>query len=168
MKKLITVILIGVSFTSCTDHARSFINKFENEDFTEFKNAGIHFRGADQEGNHILMVSETLQNNIENNRGPIVGKVDRKTNEIKETSLRLLRDSSNVDVAKAKQLALKFLPYKVFGLTVDSNLHVFVMLYETDRGPHLARFSEPEYLKTADVFKRKWRHLRGKWHKAKD
>ena len=164
MKKLFTVILIGVSFTACTDHARSFVNRNEDKDFTEFKNAAIHFRGADWEGNHILMVSEDLQIN----RGPIVVKVDRKTNKIKQTSLHLVRDSSNVDEAKAKQLALKFLPFKIFGLEVDSNSNVFVMLYETDRGPHLARFADPEHITTAGFFKKKWRQLKGNWYKATD
>ena len=161
MKKLFIIVLTCILIAACKDHERSFVNKYEHEDFSEFTNSSVHHRGYDRNGGFILMVGITSGSD-----GPLVIKVD-KEKKIKETSYKLVRDSSMIDQSKAHRLALKFLDYKIFSLMADSNNNVFVRIKETDK-PQLASFSDPKYVKTADPFKSDWKHLKGNWYKARD
>lgn len=161
MKKLLVFIILSTYIIACKDYERSFVNKYEHEDFTEFINTSVHQRGYDKDGNLILMVST----NTDYGR-PIIFIVDKK-NKIKATSYTLALDSMIIDKNKADRIALKFLNYKIFSLSVDSSNNVYVRLKETDR-PRLAKFSDIKYVKTADVFKSEWSHLKGNWYKAKD
>ncbi len=141
----------------------SFIKKYENEDFSPFINTGIHIRGNDEVGDPILFISDDLEN--ADKKGPVIVIVSRNKKSIKQISFNLSKDSLNVDQVKLKQLALKFLNYKVFSLMVDANNNVFLRLKESDK-PTLARFSHQKFVTTADVFKGKWKLLKGSWYEV--
>ena len=144
--------------TSCNYQTnQSFAEKYVNEDFSEFINTGIHVRGTDEYGDVILFVNLDLKS--ADKKGPVIIYINRATNTVRETSFKLSDDSVNVDQIKLHKLSIRFLKYKVFSLSVDSNKNVFLGLKESDR-PTLARFSDSKYVITADVFKGQWQLIK--------
>jgi hypothetical protein len=143
----------------------SFVNKYDSTNFSAFRNTGFTIRGTDERSNFILFVSHDLKNAF--HKSPVIITVDPDTKKIKEFSYKLLKDSSNVNRERLEQLAIKFLSFKIYSMSVDTSNNVFIRLDESDR-PRLARFSDRKHIKTAGAFKGNWQHLKGNWYEAKE
>jgi hypothetical protein len=156
--KFISVIVILITINSCDEMNKEynikFIKEHGTETFNDFINYGIITRGTDRVGNLVLFVSD-FKDNIEN--GPYIVKIDNKSNNIVQSSCKLMSDSSKVNRKKLDSLALKFLLYNVNLLKVDSNKNVFVNVLGNKR-PTLVRFSDIKY-KTG-VYNTDWEKIK--------
>jgi hypothetical protein len=139
---------------------RDFVAKFGDEEFDDFINYAVYFRGRDYDGGRIVFISSP--NGAEGCKAPFIVTLNAKTAKVQSTSRHLLKDTCQIDESKMVRLVLKFTEYKVAFLKVDSNKNVYVNVTQAER-PTLVRFSDFKYV-TADY--KKWKHIQGNWYES--
>jgi hypothetical protein len=161
MKYLLCIVFLSliIALAGCNrylDNAE-FVEKYENENFDEFKNTCIYFRSGNVDGTGgIYFASYYTADN-----GIYIIDINRRTNTVISTSTNLLRKRiSKTDLKKLKKLTLKFITYPMPLMTVDSNGNVYIsMMPNSPSG--LARFSDLKY-KTKKY--NSWTHIKGNWY----
>lgn len=142
----------------CLNLNKGFVEKYENENFSSFKNRSFLIRNISRDGNMEIFVSVNIINASKN--GPYVVTVNKESGRIVETSTHLMSDTSELVKEEIHNLIPIFLKYKIYSLLVDSNDNVFIRLREIDN-PDLIRFSDKKY-KTKEY--NGWKNIKGNWY----
>ena len=166
MSKHITIIcLIMSSFYSCIGQTKekTFISKYELEDFSQFKGVDMAFRGSDKQGNFIAFGYAPYLVNDFSKVGYYIIRLNRETYQIVKMELVRAEYYISADTIKLQQLAQTFMMYKIPRLNVDAQGNVFVYLKDFETLA-LARFeNESELLK----YPQKWVNVKSNWYKPK-
>ena len=142
---------------------KTFIAKYEFEDFSLFNNVHIFIRGGDRERNPIIMIKAPHLVNDTSRVGLYVVTLDKKNYQIIEAKW-MVEYYVNADTVKLQQLAQTFMKYEIPRLDVDEQGNVFVYLKDVETLA-LARFvNESELLKNPN---KKWINIKSNWYKPK-
>ena len=166
MKELIQILWIPFLFVliSCTSKEdqtqdiEAFITKYDNEDFSKFRNVGITRRGW-EEGNNVYMVSDR-------NKSPYVVSFNNSRNAVTKINRKLLLKSKTKDYftdEKIKYLMTEFANYNVESLSCDDEINIYISLYSDTEMPFLLRLSkesDQRKIKKGYVYK----HYKGRWY----
>ncbi|GHU86466.1 hypothetical protein FACS1894153_3580 [Bacteroidia bacterium] len=150
-----------VEIGSCTgtSYERTFLAKYEFEDFSQFNNVSIFYRGQ----NVIFIDAPNLVYDTE--RVGVCVIILDKNNQIIETKWTLTENNVNADTVKLQQLAQIFMKYEIPRLNVDKQGNVFVYLKDFETLA-LARFvNESELQKRSK--ETKWVNVTSNWYKRK-
>jgi len=161
LKQIITICLIGLLLNGCCAHFynKTFINKYEFEDFSHFNGVCIYIRGGDSERNPIIFVNPECGNIT-----PYVVVLDKNTHQVMRTKWEITEDRVIADTLKFQNLAQAFLKYQIPRLDVDEQGNVFVYMKDVETLA-LARFvNEDEMLKFT---RKKWINVKNNWYKLK-
>lgn len=160
---LIIFSLIMFSYKSCfvKYRAKKFVDKYEFEDFSQFKNVSIFIRGFDEEKNPIIMIDAPYWIK-DTNVGLYVVRLNKKNYRIIKTGWTW-KKSKIADTIKLQRLAQAFIKYKIPRLDVDTAENVFVYIGDPETLA-LTRFADNnELLKHCDM----WKKFKGNWYKPK-
>ena len=164
LKEMVIIYLVMLLSNSCVDQSneKAFIAKYGLEDFSQFKDTDMTFRGSDRQGNFIVFgYAPNLINTSE--AGYYVVILDSKNYQVIETELVRAEDYANADMIKLHQLAQTFMRYEISRLNVDAQGSVFIYL-ENAAALALVRFAnESELLKRSKEMK--WIKIKDNWYK---
>ena len=164
LKEIAIIYLVMLLSNSCIDQSneKAFIAKYGLEDFSQFKDIDMTFRGSDKQGNFIVFgYAPSLINT--SGAGYYIITLDSKSYQIIETGLMRAEDYVNADMIKLHQLAQTFMRYKIPRLNVDAQGSVFIYL-ENAEALALVRFAnESELLKRSKEMK--WIKIKDNWYK---
>jgi len=152
-------------FNSCIGQSqeKTFITKYEFENFSQFKGVDMAFRGADKHNNFVIFGYAPNLVNDSTKVGYYVVILDRENYQAIETRFIRTEYYVNSDTIKLQQLAQIFMKYKIPRLNVDEHENVFVYLKDFETLA-LARFNdESEILK----YPHKWINVKDNWYKPK-
>jgi len=142
---------------------KTFIVKYEFEDFSQFKGVDIAFRGADKHNNFVVFGYAPYLVNDSTKVGYYVVILDRENYQAIETKFIKTESYVNSDTIKLQQLVQIFMKYKIPRLIVDEQENVFIYLKDFETLA-LVRFkNESEMLK----YPRQWINVNGNWYKPK-
>jgi hypothetical protein len=167
MIKIIHFFLLGsISLTiySCYNDQeinKTFVEKYENENFEDFTCKGVSIRGGNNQQGVVVLVSNSYEK--VGCRAPVGVILNRETGAFKSLNRDLLGDECEIDEKEMINLALKFIEYKVAVLAVDSNKNVLINISEAE-APNLIRFSDMKY-KTQKF--RRWKKIKGSWYERR-
>jgi len=153
-------------FNSCIGQTKekTFIAKYELEDFSQFKGVDMAFRGSDKQGNFVVFGYAPHLVNDPPKVGYYVVILGRENYQAVKTELVKTEYYVNADTVKLQQLAQAFIRYEIPRLKVDEQGNVFVYLkdFETLALARLA--SDSEMLKNPV---KKWINIKNNWYKPK-
>jgi hypothetical protein len=161
-KYLFLFIFIFLCCSPIKNYDYTFINTYDNENFSDFKNTGFAIRSGDFEGNVIIVISHDLINAA--TKGPYFVTVNQRNNKIISTSLKLVRDTTGLDTIKLNELALRFFKYKIQSLKVDSKENVYIGIESNER-QNLIRINDSTSISNTN---KKWKKIRNNWFKTNE
>lgn len=157
--KIALLIIFSYNTIGCKNHNKKFIEKYDREKFSVFKNRSIYYRGVDENWNPIVLINVNVSTSRKCTM-PLGITIDRKTHQVLEINDRWLPDSCGIDKMMLAKQALYFTKYGIEYLDVDSNMNVFISVANEGR-PDLVRFADLKY-KTKEF--ERWQRIKGNWY----
>jgi len=159
--KTILSTLIMLLLGSCTgySHEKTFLSKYEFEDFSQFNGVNIFYRGQ----NVIIIDAPHLVNDTAK-VGYYVIVFDKKNSQIIETKWTLTENNVNADTVKLQQLAQAFMKYEIPRLNVDEDGNIFAYLKDIER------FTLARFLNKSEMSKytyKNWISIKSNWYKLR-
>lgn len=164
LRNTLIISLIMLFFGSCCaqNKKKSFLAKYEFEDFSQFNGINMFFRGCDKEGNYIIfgyapyLINDTLRT------GSYIVILDKKNYKAIDTRLILTGD---IDTIKLQKLAQTFIKYEIPRIEVDIVGNVFVYLKDVETLALVRFFNESELQKRSQEMR--WIKVKDNWYKPK-
>lgn len=165
LKQIVPTCLTALSLYSCIGQSneKAFLDKYEFEDFSQFKNVSVFIRGQDIEKNPIVMVNAPSWVNDNAKTGLYVITLDKTNYQIINTKWTLTEGRVNADTVMIQQLAQTFMQYNISGLKVDEGGNVFAYLNDAET-LSLVRFNDINETQKEDK-KVKWIKNRHNWYR---
>ena len=168
------VVIIGIVFISrpvlylygeCAVyfHKKAFFDKYELEDFSQFKGVNIFKRGGD-ENDQILVMDVSYFVNDTSKTGCYIVTLAKKNYHVTKAKWTTEYHVDS-DTAKLQQLAQVFMRYEIPRLNVDTAGNVFVYLKDIETLT-LVRFANEDELQKRSK-ETKWTNIKGNWYKRK-
>jgi hypothetical protein len=167
LKQIVTNCLIMMlCFYSCIGQSKekTFLAKYEFEDFSQFKNVSVFIRGGDSERNPIIFVDAPHLVRDTSKVGCYVVTLDKKNYQVIKAKW-MTESIVNADTLKLQQLAQTFMQYKIPRLNVDEQGNVFVYLKDVETLA-LARFANENELQKRNK-EVKWINIKHNWYKPR-
>lgn len=168
------VVIIGIVFISrpvlclydeCAGcfYKKAFLDKYELEDFSQFKKVNVFKRGGD-ENDQILAMDVSYFVNDTSKTGCYIVTLDKKKHYVTKAKWATEYHVDS-DTAKLQQLAQIFMRYEIYRLTVDVAGNIFVYLKDIETLA-LVQFANEEELKKRSK-ETKWINIKSNWYKRK-
>lgn len=137
----------------------NFIDKYGNENYSNFKNKSLFVRDFEN-GNPIIFIYDYSKE--KKPCGFISMTISSKTKELIKVKEVPQRDNCTLAFNKEEyyKLALKFLEYNINSLDVDTNLNVSVKIKFYEGLPNLIRYSDVKYISDTDNIIK----IKGNWY----
>jgi len=166
MKILIMSSLIMFLFNSCaTNYEKAFLAKYEFEDFSQFKEVDMSFRGADKQKNLVIYgYAPDLINNT-SKVGYYLIRLKNQNYQVVEMKWTLIENNVKADTIKLQHLAQTFIMYRIPRLNVDTAGNVFVYLKDVETLA-LVRFANENELQKRNK-EVKWINIKHNWYKPR-
>jgi hypothetical protein len=151
-------------FYSCIGQSKekTFLAKYEFEDFSQFKNGSVFIRGGDSQRNPIIFVDAPHLVRDTSKVGCYVVMLDKKTTKVIKAKWMTEYDVE-ADTLKLQHLAQTFIMYRIPRLDVDTAGNVFVYLKDVETLALVRFIDEKEMLKDP----REWINIKDNWFKPK-
>ena len=164
LKQIVTNCLIMLCFNSCIGQSKekTFLAKYEFEDFSQFKNVSVFIRGGDNQRNPIIFVDAPHLVRDTSKVGCYVVMLDKKTTKVIKAKWMTEYDVE-ADTLKLQHLAQTFIMYRIPRLDVDTAGNVFVYLKDVETLALVRFIDEKEMLKDP----REWINIKDNWFKPK-
>lgn len=144
---------------------REFLEKYEFEDFSQFKNTSVFIRGGDSEKNPIIVVNAPHLVRDTSKVGCYVVILDKKNYDQVIKTKWMKEYDIEADTIKLKQLAQTFIQYKIPRINVDEQGNVFVYLKDVETLAFVRFANKNEILSRSKEIK--WIKVRDNWYKPK-
>jgi len=135
IKSLIFIIFATILLYSCEQHKREkeFLDKYEYEDFSQFKGVNMDVRGYDDSGKIIITGRIDFLKNDSLKFGYYTLKMDTQDNNITYMHWICADKEVELDTIKLQHLAKNFMKYQISRLDVDTagNVFVYIKDFET-------------------------------------
>jgi len=158
--------LLGCNFNP--SRRQEFLQKFANDDFIGFKHITIFSRGSNKDGDAILVLTESRLDSTCSDLTPLTFiRVNKETQRVKSLKNNFTAPCLNrLSEARIRQLATKFVRYRVQAITVNSYDNVFITLQPFVSEPaELVRITNRKPLKS--YFWQDYVPIKGSWYKRK-
>lgn len=158
--------LIMFLFNSCaTNYEKAFLAKYEFEDFSQFKEVDMFFRGTNKENNLVIYgYAPDLINNTSKAEFYLI-VLNNQNHEIVEMDWKLIENNVKADTIKLQQLAQTFIMYRIPRLNVDTAGNVFVYLKDVETLALVRFANENELQKRSKEVK--WINIKHNWYKRR-
>ncbi len=168
MVKMITIRnLIILLLTGCFGQSKekSFLAKYELEDFSQFNGVEMILRGVDKHGNLCVFGYAPHLVNDSSKVGAYFITLDRESYQIIEIGFISTEYYDNADTLQLQQLAQRFMQYEIPRLYVDEqgNVSIYLKDFETLA---MVRFANENELQKRSK-ETKWKNIKSNWYKPK-
>ena len=161
IKSLIFIIFATILLYSCEQHKREkeFLDKYEYEDFSQFKGVNMDVRGYDDSGKIIITGSIDFLKNDSLKFGYYTLKMDTQDYDITYMHWICADKEVELDTIKLQHLAKNFMKYQISRLDVDTAGNVFVYIKD---------FETRAFVRFANENELKKRSRESTWTKVKN
>jgi len=161
IKSLIFIIFATILLYSCEQHKREkeFLDKYEYEDFSQFKGVNMDVRGYDDRGKIIITGRIDFLKNDSLKFGYYTLKMDTQDNNITYMHWICADKEVELDTIKLQHLAKNFMKYQISRLDVDTAGNVFVYIKD---------FETRAFVRFANENELKKRSRESTWTKVKN
>lgn len=161
IKSLIFIIFATILLYSCEQHKREkeFLDKYEYEDFSQFKGVIMYIRGFDDSGIIIITGSIDFLKNDSLKFGYYTLKMDTQDNNITYMHWICADKEVELDTIKLQHLAKNFMKYQISRLDVDTAGNVFVYIKD---------FANRAFVRFANEDELQKRNRESTWTKVKN
>jgi len=157
---IIDILLIRIeSSYTLNKREKEFLNKYEYEDFSQFKGVNMDVRGYDDSGKIIITGSIDFLKNDSLKFGYYTLKMDTQDYNITYMHWICADKEVELDTIKLEQLAKNFMKYKISRLDVDTAGNVFVYIKD---------FEIRAFVRFANEDELKKRNRESTWTKVKN
>jgi len=157
---IIDILLIRIeSSYTLNKREKEFLNKYEYEDFSQFKGVNMDVRGYDDSGKIIITGSIDFLKNDSLKFGYYTLKMDTQDYNITYMHWICADKEVELDTIKLEQLAKNFMKYKISRLDVDTAGNVFVYIKD---------FETRAFVRFANEDELKKRNRESTWTKVKN
>ncbi len=141
--------IILLLYNSCEQHRREkeFLDKYEYEDFSQFKGVNMEIRGYDDSGKILITGRIDFLKNDSLKFGEYILKMDTQDYSIPHMHWICVDKEVELDTIRLKHLAQTFMKYKIAGLYVDTAGNVFVYIKDFDTRTFVRFANEDELQK---------------------
>ena len=160
IKSLIFIIFATILLYSCEQHKREkeFLDKYEYEDFSQFKGVNMDVRGYDDSGKIIITGRIDFLKNDSLKFGYYTLKMDTQDNNITYMHWICADKEVELDTIKLQHLAKNFMKYQIPRIDVDTAGNVFVYIKD---------FETRAFVRFANEDELKKRSMESTWTKVK-
>ena len=161
IKSLIFIIFATILLYSCEQHKREkeFLDKYEYEDFSQFKGVNMDVRGYDDSGKIIITGRIDFLKNDSLKFGYYTLKMDTQDYDIPYMHWICADKEVELDTIKLQHLAKNFMKYQISRLDVDTAGNVFVYIKD---------FETRAFVRFANENELKKRSRESTWTKVKN
>jgi hypothetical protein len=165
---LVDILLVRIeSSYSLHRSEKEFLDKYEYEDFSQFKGVGIFIRDLDKERNPIIFVNAPHLI-YDTSKVGVYGLILNKQNyKVINSKWTLTENYVNADTLKLQHLAQSFMKYNVPHLMVDTAGNVFVYLKDVETLAFVRFTNDNEMQKNNKEYTWKKIKNRNNWYKPK-
>lgn len=159
--------IILLLYNSCEQHKREkeFLDKYEYEDFSQFKGVYMGIRGYDDSGKIIITGFIDFLKNDSLKFGEYTLKMDTQDYNIPYMYWICADKEVELDTIRLKHLAQTFMKYKIPRLEVDTAGNVFVYIKDFETMAFVRFANENEMLKRSKEYT--WKKIKNtdNWYK---
>jgi hypothetical protein len=127
---IIAILLMCSLSQRCSQQRKekNFLDKYEHEDFSQFKGTYLLYRGIDTNGNYIVCIDAYLKSDFSEYRSGTI-LLDTSKYEMVYMHWLLRADDTNlIDTSRFENLAKKFINYKIPYMRVDTSGNAYIYL----------------------------------------
>ena len=159
--------IILLLYNSCEQHKREkeFLDKYEYEDFSQFKGVNMEIRSYDDSGKILIPGRIDFLKNDSLKFGYYTLKMDTQDYNIPYMHWICADKEVELDTIRLKHLAQTFMKYKIPGLYVDTAGNVFVYIKDFETMAFVRFANENERLKRSKEYT--WKKIKNtdNWYK---
>jgi|LFRM01.2.fsa_nt_gb hypothetical protein len=169
LRNLFISILLILLLCNCSQHRseKEFLDKYEYEDFSQFKGTGIYIRDLDSLGNPMILVYAPHLIYDTSKVGAYGIIINKKNYKVIDSKWTLTENYVDADTVKLQHLAQTFMKYDVPHLKVDTVGNVFIYLKDVETLALVRFANDNEMLKRSKEYTWKKIKNRDNWYKPK-